>query len=385
MANKSTYKTRINRLSGVLATLLAIVVAATILLCVGFGVYGSDVSKWFKPQNNVEQNNISDPTVINTVTEHGIALTSGEAMVASDGTLSKKLTATVTPANVEDVALDWSIAFADPGCEWANGKSVTDYVTLTPSEDTLSADVSLIAPFGEQIVVQVKVRSDTAIYAECSVDYVKRILKFDMCFSNDSDVYFGSDTTDREYVFGQSSRLVYKMTSETGNSYGGRILMDLTYSIGSYATGRESGYPQTYYPLCHVEKLEHSQEYIDALKTTGVFKSDLTVQSLYYTDGNGNTSSKILSGANLPLTMLNSSSLYNEGTTLTSRRNACVTALRSMGDKPFMYITVTISYATALNSLGFTDETHVIPLYADMDSLMTFADSVSLDNNSVVF
>lgn len=90
MANKSAYKTKINRLSGVLATLLAIVVAATILLCVGFGVYGSDVSKWFKPQNNVEKNNISDPTVINTVTENGIALTSGEAMVASDGTLSKK-------------------------------------------------------------------------------------------------------------------------------------------------------------------------------------------------------------------------------------------------------------------------------------------------------
>lgn len=384
MANKSTYKTKINRLSGVLATLLAIVVAATILLCVGFGVYGSDVSKWFKPQNNVDQNNISDPTVINTVTEHGIALTSGEAMVASDGTLSKKLTATVTPANVEDVALDWSIAFADADSEWANGKNVTDYVTLTPSEDTLSANISLVAPFGAQIVVRATLRSDADLYAECTVDYLKRVEKIDIGFFNSSShVYFGSDTTDREYVFGQSSRLVYKMTSDTANGALGNIGLDITYSVGTYATNRESGYPQTYYPLCHVTKIEHSQDYIDALKTTGVFKSDLTVQSLYYTDGSN--SSKILSGANLPLTMLNSSSLYNEGTTLTSRRNACVTALRSMGDKPFMYITVTISYATALNSLGFTDETHVIPLYADIDSLTTFADSVSLDNNSVVF
>lgn len=384
MANKSTYKTKINRLSGVLATLLAIVVAATILLCVGFGVYGSDVSKWFKPQNNVEQNNISDPTVINTVTEHGIALTSGEAMVASDGTLSKKLTATVTPANVEDVALDWSIAFADADSEWANGKNVTDYVTLTPSEDTLSANISLVAPFGAQIVVRATLRSDADLYAECTVDYLKRVEKIDIGFFNSSShVYFGSDTTDREYVFGQSSRLVYKMTSDTANGALGNIGLDITYSVGTYATNRESGYPQTYYPLCHVTKIEHSQDYIDALKTTGVFKSDLTVQSLYYTDGSN--SSKILSGANLPLTMLNSSSLYNEGTTLTSRRNACVTALRSMGDKPFMYITVTIGYASIIESLGFTDETHVIPLYADIDSLMTFADSVSLDNNSVVF
>lgn len=383
MANKSTYKTKINRLSGVLATLLAIVVAATILLCVGFGVYGSDVSKWFKPQNNVEQNNISDPTVINTVTEHGIALTSGEAMVASDGTLSKKLTATVTPANVDDVAFDWSISFADPGCEWASGMTVTDYVTLAVADDTMSANISLVAPFGAQIVVRATLRSDADLYAECTVDYVKRVLKFDMCFSNYDHVYFGSDTTDREYVFGQSSRLVYKMTSETEKNSIGSISMDLTYSVGSYATGRESGYPQTFYPLCHVTKIEHSQDYIDALKTTGVFKSDLTVQSMYYTEGSN--SSKILSGANLPLTMLNSSSLYNEGTTLTSRRNACVTALRSMGDKPFMYITVTIGYAEILKPLGFEDETHVIPLYADMDSLVTFADSVSLDNNSIVF
>lgn len=384
MANKSTYKTRINRLSGVLATLLAIVVAATILLCVGFGVYGSDVSKWFKPQNNVEQNNISDPTVINTVTEHGIALTSGEAMVASDGTLSKKLTATVTPANVEDVALDWSIAFADPGCEWASGMTVTDYVTLAVADDTMSANISLVAPFGAQIVVRATLRSDADLYAECTVDYVKRVAKIDIGFFNSSShVYFGSDTTDREYVFGQSSRLVYKMTSDTANGAFGNIGLDITYSVGTYATNTESGYPQTYYPLCHVTKIEHSQDYIDALKTTGVFKSDLTVQSLYYTEGSN--SSKILSGANLPLTMLNSSSLYNEGTTLTSRRNACVTALRAMGDKPFMYITVTIGYATKLQSLGFTDETHVIPLYADMDSLMTFADSVSLDNNSIAF
>lgn len=382
MAYKNTYyKTKINRLSGVLATLLTVVIAAIVVLGVGFGVYGTDVSKWFKP--DVVKNDVVDPTVIRNVASNGVALTSGDAVVQSDGTVSKTLTATVTPANVDDVAFDWSISFADPGCEWASGMTVTDYVTLAVADDTMSANISLVAPFGAQIVVRATLRSDADLYAECTVDYLKHVAKIDIGFSNSSDVYFGSDTTDREYVFGQSSRLVYKMTSYTGNGALGKIILDTTYSVGSYATNRESGYPQTFYPLCKVTKIEHSQDYIDALKTTGVFKSDLTVQSLYYTDGS--TSSKILSGANLPLTMLNSSSLYNEGTTLTSRRNACVTALRAMGDKPFMYITVTISYATELQSLGFTDETHVIPLYADMDSLMTFADSVSLDNNSIVF
>ncbi len=379
MANKAnTYKSKINRLSGVLATLLTVVIAATVVLGVGFGVYGTDVSKWFKPEYDVVKNDVVDPTVIRNVASNGVALTSGDAVVQSDGTLSKTLTATVTPANVDDVAFDWSISFADPDCEWASGMTVTDYVTLAVADDTMSANISLVAPFGAQIVVRATLRSDVDLYAECTVDYLKHVAKFDIGFSNYSDVYLSSDTTDREYVFGQSSRLVYKMTSDTGNSATGNISLDVTYSIGSYHVGEQS-----FYPLCKVTKIEHSQDYIDALKTTGVFKSDLTVQSLYYTDGS--TSSKILSGANLPLTMLNSSSLYNEGTTLTSRRNACVTALRAMGDKPFMYITVTISYATELQSLGFTDETHVIPLYADMDSLMTFADSVSLDNNSIVF
>jgi len=377
MAYKNTYyKTKINRLSGVLATLLTVVIAAIVVLGVGFGVYGTDVSKWFKP--DVVKNDVVDPTVIRNVASNGVALTSGDAVVQSDGTVSKTLTATVTPANVDDVAFDWSISFADPGCEWASGMTVTDYVTLAVADDTMSANISLVAPFGAQIVVRATLRSDADLYAECTVDYLKHVAKIDIGFSNYSDVYLSSDTTDREYVFGQSSRLVYKMTSDTGNSATGNISLDVTYSIGSYHVGEQS-----FYPLCKVTKIEHSQDYIDALKNTGAFKSDLTVQSLYY--NTGERSSKILSGANLPLTMLNSSSLYNEGTTLTSRRNACVTALRAMGDKPFMYITVTISYATELQSLGFTDETHVIPLYADMDSLMTFADSVSLDNNSIVF
>ncbi len=378
MANKSTYKTKINRLSGVLATLLTVVVAAIVVLGVGFGVYGTDVSNWFKPEYDVVKNDVVDPTVIRNVASNGVALTSGDAVVQSDGTVSKTLTATVTPANVDDVAFDWSISFADPDCEWASGMTVTDYVTLAVADDTMSANVSLVAPFGAQIVVRATLRSDADLYAECTVDYLKHVAKFDIGFSNYSDVYLSSDTTDREYVFGQSSRLVYKMTSDTGNSATGNITFDVTYSIGSYHVGEQS-----FYPLCKVTKIEHSQDYINALKNTGAFKSDLTVQSLYY--NTGERSSKILSGANLPLTMLNSSSLYNEGTTLTSRRNACVTALRAMGDKPFMYITVTISYATELQSLGFTDETHVIPLYADVDSLMTFADGVSLDNNSIVF
>ena len=45
------------------------------------------------------------------------------------------LTATVEPANAVNKAVDWTIVFVDPSSEWATGKTVTDYVTLTPQAD----------------------------------------------------------------------------------------------------------------------------------------------------------------------------------------------------------------------------------------------------------
>ena len=42
------------------------------------------------------------------------------------------LIATVTPSNAYNKALEWSVSFVDPSSSWANGKKVTDYVTVTP-------------------------------------------------------------------------------------------------------------------------------------------------------------------------------------------------------------------------------------------------------------
>lgn len=42
------------------------------------------------------------------------------------------LTATLTPADSFDKTVDWSVRWQNSNSSWAKGKTVTDYVTVTP-------------------------------------------------------------------------------------------------------------------------------------------------------------------------------------------------------------------------------------------------------------
>lgn len=82
------------------------------------------------------------------------------------------ITATITPSNADDKTVDWSVAWKDANSSWAKGKTVTNYVTVTPTSDgALTASVSCLAAFGEQIIVTVVPRANTDISATCTLDY----------------------------------------------------------------------------------------------------------------------------------------------------------------------------------------------------------------------
>ncbi len=86
------------------------------------------------------------------------------------------LTATITPANADDKTVDWSVAWKDGNSTWAKGKTVTNYVTVTPTSDgALTASVSCLAAFGEQVIVTVVPRANTDISATCTLDYRQTI------------------------------------------------------------------------------------------------------------------------------------------------------------------------------------------------------------------
>ncbi len=120
-----------------------------------------------------------NPLVLGDVVESGMLLSAGEAVTASDGSVSQTLTAT---QNSQDnkMSVSWTVAFVNPTSTWATGKTVTDYVIVTESPtDQFVATVTCLQAFGEQVVVTVS--SDyTNASASCKVDYLKRLTALDI-------------------------------------------------------------------------------------------------------------------------------------------------------------------------------------------------------------
>lgn len=91
---------------------------------------------------------------------------------ATDGVT---MTATIIPASALDKRVNWSVEWVDSTSDWAKGKTVTDYVTVTAdTTDSRIATVNCSAPFGSQIkVVATSVANEQAT-ANCLVDYYKK-------------------------------------------------------------------------------------------------------------------------------------------------------------------------------------------------------------------
>lgn len=122
--------------------------------------------------------------VIGTPVENGIKLLSAKIPVAefaangvsAQAETAYTLTATIVPDTATVTSVDWEVAFVNPSSEWATGKAVTDYVTVTPTADgALTANVACLQAFGEQIVVTVISRDNPLATATCTIDYAQKV------------------------------------------------------------------------------------------------------------------------------------------------------------------------------------------------------------------
>lgn len=175
--------------NGILAVLLVLVLAGTAALV---GVLSDGFKNWDKFKTEEEQTEETTDNGAPVIGENGEELPSGEAIpmpkamafrsaAALDGRNAEydsvTLTATVTPSNADNKKVDWTIAFANPASEWASGKTVTDYVTVTPESDgSLTATVQCLQDFGEQIIITVTSRDNSNAKATCTVDFYKRVV-----------------------------------------------------------------------------------------------------------------------------------------------------------------------------------------------------------------
>lgn len=179
-----------------LCSVLIILLIATISIAIpskGF----TDWSKFKHNKPQVEQPDTpgeeqkpgTDDVVIEQIEASGILLSAAIASADETG-VTQRFTATITPSDATNQQVNWSVAFKNAGSEWANGKNISDYVTVTPTSDgSLYADVTCKAAFGEQIILTVTSRDNAEAKATATVDYRKKVIACEIKLNgSDSDV-----------------------------------------------------------------------------------------------------------------------------------------------------------------------------------------------------
>ena len=73
---------------------------------------------------------------------------------------------------------DWSVDFANPDAEWAQGKVASYYVGLEPIDDGRQVKMKYLAPFSEQIILTATLQ-DTKNSASCTVDCLYDVLQIE--------------------------------------------------------------------------------------------------------------------------------------------------------------------------------------------------------------
>lgn len=147
------------------------------------------IAGWFDKQEDApvavtEQTAAIDGGLsVTPVSANGICLMAAE-LSETEGGNSYTVTATIEPAGALQKA-DWSLAWANSSSSWASGKTVTDYVTVSTSEDGgLTATVTLVKPFSEQIILTAAARGNSSKTATCTVDYQQRLVVNSLKFGN---------------------------------------------------------------------------------------------------------------------------------------------------------------------------------------------------------
>ena len=215
--------------TGIITVLLVALLAVGItMICTGYMQFGST------EETETETDDVS--TVVEQEEDEGITLAASGISRASyelysvsyEAESAYTITATITPAVAATFTLSWTVGFADGDSNWASRKTVTDYVDIAVSDDTMSATAACYAAFGEQIVITAAVSTDETIYGTTTVDYVKSIYSM---YGISLDYYYiaeDSDVISAAYEAISGDMQTIKFTDE------GSYIHSATLQYGSY-------------------------------------------------------------------------------------------------------------------------------------------------------
>lgn len=153
-------------------TLLAFLIVGVLIAGIICGWFDK---KETPPAEQTETGFIVTPDEINGVSLSVKAMSANGNEVNAMAETSYTVTATIQPSTALQKA-DWSLSWKDGNSSWANGKTVTDYVTLSAEDGAVTATVTLVKPFSEQIILTAKARGNAEKTATCTVDYQQRLI-----------------------------------------------------------------------------------------------------------------------------------------------------------------------------------------------------------------
>ena len=335
--------------------------AAVMLTTAGLAV-ATDGFKSFKKNDNIqmelpEENN--GETVIGESTGNGVKVMSAKIAkedyedygISPLAETVYTLTATVLPADTTNKKVDWSIAFKNASSTWASGKTVTDYVTVTPSADgALTAVVACLQPFGKQIKVTVTSQDNAEAKAEVSVDYVKRLTGAGLSIGGNNTV----------------------VCSESGMSYNVTLVEE--YTAGTLASVTE------------IETLEIglATSVMTAIRNAAPILQYAVFQSVDLTETKQFTSSQAFLNS-----LFKGRRLTSEGEIVapsTNTRNLYNNALKAAcQDMSAAHAQITVNYRNYYGNTTYKNDTFVLQVKLDLSALATRAESITTSESGLIF
>lgn len=155
-------------LKRVITLLLLVALCASIVIA----LVACDGKKANAPVADQNGNAIAEG--VTTSLPKGIVYTA-DAVTTSEP-VTRTFTATITPSNATNKELTWSLAWKNSESEWANGKNLGDYLTLSASG--MTATLTCLQAFGEQAIITVRSNDNSEIFKNCTVDYQVKIAGF---------------------------------------------------------------------------------------------------------------------------------------------------------------------------------------------------------------
>ena len=200
----SNNKSKSNKgLKALAITLAAVLVVGATYTGLSYGLGSVNPADWVNRTEEVRpEGELFAGTMIvddNHVNNQSIRLASNTILpsqYAEYGVDEQSLTAYTITAEIQpETALQmitYTAHFADPSSEWANGKDVNDYITITQNDMQLT--VSCQQAFGEQIVIDIECAYDNSISSSVYCDYVAALYSAEIADNSSTNTGYCLDS-----------------------------------------------------------------------------------------------------------------------------------------------------------------------------------------------